>query len=122
MYDSLVETLAGKPCIRHGYTGPPEYPASTFWFKRDLTDPYDVQPYITICKDSRNQIHVLARFQMRTGKDLLPLDNFWDSGSGEISYQQRIDYEEEIEDARQMILDLHARIHNKVARDLVGPE
>ncbi len=57
---------------------------------------------------------------MRTGKYFLPLDDYWDSCEGEISYHQRIDYEEEIEDARRMILDIYARIHYKVARDLFG--
>jgi hypothetical protein len=113
--NSLAETLAGKPCLS-------QYPASTFWYKRDLTDPYDVQPYISICRNSRNTIHVMAHFQMQTGKDFLPLDSFQDSGDGEISYHQRIDYEEEIEDVRRMILDIYARVHYKVARDLFGRE
>ncbi len=115
--NSLVETLAGKPCLS-------QYPASTFWYERDLTDPYAVQPYIqvSICRNSRNTIHVWARLQMRTGKDFLLLDNFWVSGDGEIGYHKRIDYEEEIEDARLLILDMYARIHYKVARDLFGRE
>ncbi len=125
-YNSLVKTLARKPCIRRTHdTAEGEsnswYEEQTFLYEIDRKDPYNGQPNICIFRTNRNKICVWAVLQMSTCKDFLQYDNFWVSGSGEISYSKSIAYEEEIEDARRMILDMYARIHYKVARDLFGP-
>jgi len=126
-YISLVKTLAGKPCIRRTYeTTEGEsnfwYEEQVFLYEIDRKDPYNVQPNICIFRTNHNKITVRARLRMSTCKDFLQYGNFWDDSDGRISYSKSIAYEEEIEDVRRLILDMYARIHYKVARNLFGPE
>jgi hypothetical protein len=110
MYDSLATTLYETQPVGvsdHWYG---EKTTKEFYYERQRVDKGKIAPSIALSKDELNEIWIHVEIPSRRAPRIIERGGRWESCRRAVVYQLQIEHEEQIDDARQMILDLHARI------------
>ncbi len=109
MYDSLATTLyETQPVGVSDHWYGEKTLTKEFSYEKQREDRGKIQPVIALSKDELDEIWIHVEIPSRRAPRIR--GGRWESCRRAVVYQLQIEHEEQIDDARQMILDLHARI------------
>jgi hypothetical protein len=111
MYDSLATTLyETQPVGVSDHWYGEKTLTKEFYYKKQEEDRGKIKPTIALSKDELHEIWIHVEIPSRRAARIIERGGRWESYRRAVVYQLQIEYEEQIDDARQMIIDLHARI------------
>ncbi len=110
-YNSLAMTLSETQPVRvsdywHGETNL----TKDFYYERRQEDGGKIQPTISLSRNSRNEIWILAELPSVFAPRILRKSGFWESSQREVRHELQIEFGEQIEPARRRILEIYASV------------